>query len=90
MTPFVISIKNQASKFIAKQDQKTQRLIKEKIERIAADPLEPTQSKWLAGHGETHRSARVGGNRIIFEVNVALRTLTILVIDSRGQVYDRF
>ena len=36
---FAIRIKNPAHKFILKQDEKTQRLIQEKIEKIANDPL---------------------------------------------------
>jgi mRNA interferase RelE/StbE len=85
---FQVEVKRSAAKFLESQDGKTQLRIKQKIEDIAADPFDPHCSKWLAGH-EGLRSARVGPNRIIFSVDRAARLLTILVIDSRGQVYDR-
>jgi mRNA-degrading endonuclease RelE of RelBE toxin-antitoxin system len=52
-----------AAKTLAAADVPTRRRLKEKIESVAADPLNPANSKQLQG---THmRSARVGGYRIL-------------------------
>jgi len=57
--------------------------MKEKIEAVAADPLNPTNSKQLKG--TLKRSARVGDYRILFEIKVP--HLLVASIGPRGDVY---
>jgi mRNA-degrading endonuclease RelE of RelBE toxin-antitoxin system len=55
----------------------------EKIEAVAADPFNSTNSKPLQGTNK--RSARVGRYRILMEIKEP--NLLIVDIESRGQVY---
>jgi mRNA-degrading endonuclease RelE of RelBE toxin-antitoxin system len=88
VTAFKVEVKPSAEKFVLRQDAKTRERINEKIAKIAKDPLDLQYSKGLGGHPGM-RSARVGDLRIIFQVDIDNRIITVLVIDSRGQVYKR-
>jgi mRNA-degrading endonuclease RelE of RelBE toxin-antitoxin system len=58
--------------------------LREKLEKLKADPFDPQNSKPLKGRNE-QRSARVGGLRILFQV----QGLDIIVaeIGPRGEFY---
>jgi len=84
--PLQIVFNKSAAKILEALDVPTRRRIKEKIQAVAADPLNPVNSKPL--QGTNRRSARVGGYRIlllIYEPN----TLAVDLIESRGQVYRK-
>jgi mRNA-degrading endonuclease RelE of RelBE toxin-antitoxin system len=57
--------------------------MKEKIEAVAADPLNPTNSKLL--RGTLKRSARVGDYRILVEIKEP--SLLVVSIGPRGDIY---
>jgi len=59
--------------------------MKEKVEAVAADPLNPTNSYPLRGTDK--RSSRVGGYRILLQIQEP--NLLVVDIDPRGQVYRR-
>jgi len=81
--PLEIVLTRNAAKSLDALDAPTRRRIKEKVEAIAADPLNPVNSYPL--QGTTKRSARVGGYRIILLIQDP--NLLVVDIDSRGQVY---
>jgi mRNA-degrading endonuclease RelE of RelBE toxin-antitoxin system len=58
--------------------------LRQKIERLKADPFDPQNSKPLAGRND-QRPARAGGLRILFRVE----GLDIVVADigPRGEIY---
>lgn len=84
---YSVVIKKSAAKYIKVLEQKLQKAIRDKVDRLKIDPFDPQFSKQLSG--VAYRSARVGQFRIIFSVDKVKRRIQIEEIDSRGQVYDR-
>ncbi|HLS53758.1 MAG TPA: type II toxin-antitoxin system RelE/ParE family toxin [Tissierellaceae bacterium] len=76
----------QAVKYIEKQD----RIFKERIEKayteILNNPKDPR--KLLKGFKNKYRH-RMGSYRIIYSVCDAKLVIEIILVDSRGQVYNR-
>jgi mRNA interferase RelE/StbE len=83
--PLEIVITKTAAKALDALDAPTRKRVKEKIESVAADPLNPRNSYPLQGTDK--RSARVGGYRILLLIRDP--NLLIVDIESRGQVYRR-
>jgi mRNA-degrading endonuclease RelE of RelBE toxin-antitoxin system len=83
--PLEIVVLKSAAKTLAAVDNPTRQRMREKIESVAADPLNPSNSKPLQGTNK--RSARVGGYRILLEIREP--NLLVVDIDSRGQIYRR-
>jgi mRNA-degrading endonuclease RelE of RelBE toxin-antitoxin system len=83
--PLDIVLTKCASKTLVALDVPTRKRIKEKIEAVASDPLNPRNSYPLQGTDK--RSARVGGFRILMLIKDPV--LLVVDIESRGQVYDR-
>jgi len=84
--PLEVVYSKSAAKTLEAMDVPTRRRVKEKIEAVAADPLNPRNSYPLQGTDE--RSARVGGFRILLLIQDG-STLAVDLIESRGQVYRR-
>jgi mRNA-degrading endonuclease RelE of RelBE toxin-antitoxin system len=70
---------------LSKLDAPTRKRIVEKLQSVAADPLDSRNSYPLQGTDK--RSARVGGYRIL--LLICDPVLLITDIESRGQVYSR-
>ncbi|WP_263359445.1 type II toxin-antitoxin system RelE family toxin [Acidicapsa ligni] len=83
--PLEIVLTKSAAKSLNALDVPTRKRISEKIEAVAADPLNPTNSYPLQGSDK--RSARVGGYRILLLIKEP--NLLVVDIESRGQVYRR-
>ena len=83
--PLEIVLTKNATKSLEALDAPTRRRVREKIEAVAADPLNPRNSYRLQGTDK--RSARVGGYRILFLIQDP--NLLVVDIESRGQVYRR-
>jgi mRNA-degrading endonuclease RelE of RelBE toxin-antitoxin system len=81
--PLKIVIRKSAAKTLASVDASTRKRMKEKIEAVAADPLNPTNSKPLKG--TLKRSARVGDYRILVEIREP--NLLVDSIGPRGDIY---
>jgi mRNA-degrading endonuclease RelE of RelBE toxin-antitoxin system len=84
--PLVIVLSKSAAKSLNLFDAPTRKRIGEKLEAVAAEPLNPRHSYPLQGTNK--RSARVGGYRILFLIQEP-NTLAVDVIEPRGQVYRR-
>jgi mRNA-degrading endonuclease RelE of RelBE toxin-antitoxin system len=83
--PLEIILTKNALKNLNALDKPTRERVKMKIEAVAADPLNPSNSKPL--HGTEKRSARVGGYRILLLIQDP--NLLVVDIESRGQIYRR-
>lgn len=83
--PLEIVLTKNAAKSLDALDVPTRKRIKDKIEAVAADPLNPRNSYPLQGTDK--RSARVGGYRILLLIQEP--NLLVVDIESRGQVYRR-
>jgi len=59
-----------------------------RVDELASNPYDPRISGLLANKGDLRKS-RVGGWRIIFIVKDQSRTVYILALERRGQVYQR-
>jgi mRNA interferase RelE/StbE len=64
------------------------RLIERKLTELESDPR-PGWSKRLTGYRPPAWRFRVGGWRVIYEVDDAARAVTVLRVARRDQVYDR-
>jgi len=83
--PLEIILTKNALKNLNALDKPTRERVKTKIKAVAADPLNPSNSKPL--QGTEKRSARVGGYRILLLIQEP--NLLVVDIESRGQVYRR-
>ena len=83
--PLEIVLTKNAAKSLDALDVPTRKRIKDKIEAVAADPLNPRNSYPLQGTDK--RSARVGSYRILLLIQEP--NLLVVDIESRGQVYRR-
>ncbi len=57
-----------------------------RLEQIAESPYEPRFSSLLSNQGGLRKS-RVGGWRVIFTVENESRTVNVVTVERRGQVY---
>jgi mRNA-degrading endonuclease RelE of RelBE toxin-antitoxin system len=83
--PLDIVLTKDAAKRLNAMDATTRQRMKDKIQAVAADPLNPTNSYPLQGTNQ--RSARVGGFRILLLIQEP--NLLVVDIESRGQVYRK-
>jgi mRNA interferase RelE/StbE len=63
------------------------RLIRQKVDQLANDPMKASNVKPL--RGRPGYRLRVGDWRVVFELDHARRRLIVLDIGPRGSVYDR-
>ena len=84
--PLEVILSKSAAKTLQALDAPTRKRIVDKLQAVAADPLNPRHSYPL--QGTNRRSARVGGYRILLLIQEPNR-LAVDVIESRGQVYRR-
>jgi mRNA-degrading endonuclease RelE of RelBE toxin-antitoxin system len=84
VNPYSVSLSRTAEKYFERCDAPTRERLRQKIEKLKADPFDSQNSKPLKGRKD-QRSARVGGLRILFRVD----SLDIIVaeIGPRGEVY---
>jgi mRNA interferase RelE/StbE len=69
-------------------DDKTRKRMLHRIAQLADAPYDPKLSIKLTNQGGLRRS-RVAGWRIIFLVDDKTKTLSVVTIERRGQVYNR-
>jgi mRNA-degrading endonuclease RelE of RelBE toxin-antitoxin system len=64
---YSVSLSRTAAKYFERCDTPTRDRLRQKLERLKADPFDPQNSKRLKGRND-QRSARVGDFRILFRV----------------------
>ena len=84
---FSVRYSHEAEKIFARLDRATQRRIDNRMRDLEADPYDARISKPLRRDLKGLRSSRVGGWRIIYTVDEALRRIYIISMGPRGQVY---
>lgn len=85
---FEVRLSDRAAKDIDRLNRKTQLRMLSRLDQIAEAPYEPQFSSVLSHQGGLRKS-RVGGWRIIFSVDVGSKTVSVVTIERRGQVYQR-
>lgn len=85
---YAVRLSGRAAKDLDRLNRKTQLRMLCRLEQIAESPYEPRFSAGLS-HLEGLRKSRVGGWRIIFTIDDKSRTVNVVTIERRGQVYQR-
>ena len=83
-----VRLSDRAAKDLDRLNRETQQRMVKRLEQIGEAPQDPRFSSLLTNQGGLRRS-RVGGWRIIFTVDQEGRTVNVVTIDRRGQVYHR-
>lgn len=84
--PYLISLTHQAEKILDRLDRPLQQRLHSRFHQLAHDPFDPRLSAPLTERPGVRKS-RVGGWRILFSADRETKTLYVLIIDTRGQVY---
>jgi mRNA interferase RelE/StbE len=83
---FRVNYANQAKQFLKKADNILRKRIFKKITELQAKPV-LHDSKTIEGTKELLYRVRVGGFRILYEVNHKGKCIGIVKIDKRGKAY---
>lgn len=81
-----VVIAHEAEKILDRIDRPTEQRIRTRIIQLAEDPFDPRLSAPLTERAGVRKS-RVGGWGGLFAANRETKTLAVLTVDSRGQVY---
>ena len=81
-----VVIAHEAEKVLNRLDRPTEQRIRTRFRQLAVDPFDPRLSAPLTERAGVRKS-RVGGWRILFLVDRETRLVSILTVDTRGQVY---
>lgn len=81
-----VLIAREAEKVLDRLDRATERRVRTRIMQLAEDPFDPRLSAPLMERAGVRKS-RVGGWRILFSADREMKILSILTVDTRGQVY---
>ena len=81
-----IVIAHDVEKVLDRLDRPTEQRIRTRFKQLAVDPFDPRLSAPLTERAGVRKS-RVGGWRILFLVDRETRLVSILTVDTRGQVY---
>jgi mRNA interferase RelE/StbE len=85
---YQVRLSSRAARDLDRLDRNARERMLERLDRLAEDPRDPRLSALLTGKGELRKS-RVGGWRIIFSIEEAVKVVAVVTIDRRGQVYHR-
>jgi mRNA interferase RelE/StbE len=85
---YQVRLSNRATRDLDHLSRNTRDRVLKRLDQLAEDPRDPRFSAPLAGKGGLRKS-RVGGWRIIFSVEEAVKVVAVVTIDRRGQVYHR-
>ena len=81
-----IDVAREAEKVLDRLDRHTEQRIRQRIVLLAEDPFDRRLSAPLTER-EGIRKSRIGGWRLLFNVDRATKVMYILTVDTRGQVY---
>jgi mRNA-degrading endonuclease RelE of RelBE toxin-antitoxin system len=84
VSPYSVSLSRTAGKYFERCDAPTRDRLRRKLEKLKADALDPQNSNPLKGRND-QRSARVGGPRILFQVQGL--DIIVAAIGPRGEIY---
>ncbi len=83
---FSVEVAREAEKILDRMDRSTEQRIRARFRLLGADPFDPRISGPLSDRPGIRKS-RVGGWRILFTADREIRIVSILTVDTRGQVY---
>ena len=83
-----IDLSDRAARDLDRLGRDVQERMMRRLEQLAEDPYNARLAGPLTNQGSLRKS-RVGGWRIIFTVDDEKRSLHVVTIERRGQVYQR-
>jgi mRNA-degrading endonuclease RelE of RelBE toxin-antitoxin system len=83
-----VRLSDRAAKDLDRLDRDARQRVLNRLDQLAEAPFDPRFSIPLTNAGGLRRS-RVGGWRIIFSASTSAKTLEIVTVERRGQVYGR-
>jgi mRNA interferase RelE/StbE len=88
MPPYEVQFTDTALKNLNRYPKPDQRLILDRIDQLAANPLAMANVKRLVDFDVTYR-LRVGNYRVLFERDDVVRIIDVVDILPRGRAYRR-
>jgi mRNA interferase RelE/StbE len=85
---YVVELSNRAAHDLDRLGSDVQARMVRRLEQLAQDPYDARLSGPLTNEGGLRKS-RVGGWRILFTTDDQKRSLRVVTIERRGQVYQR-
>jgi mRNA interferase RelE/StbE len=81
-----ITVSHEAEKILDRLDRQTERRLRARLGQLGDDPFDPRLSAPLTERQGIRKSS-VGGWRILFSVDRDAMVVTVVTVDTRGQVY---
>ena len=81
-----IDLSGEAENVLDRVDRTTERRLRARLAQLAENPFDPRLSSPLTQRAGLRKS-RVGGWRILFNIDREALVVFVLTIDTRGQVY---
>ena len=89
MSLYSIELSQRANKFLDKLDKHLSNRIKERLKRLADNPV-PSDSKFIIREdGDKIFRYRIGDYRILYLFNENKKIVLVAKIDKRPRIYDR-
>ena len=85
---YSVEFSNRAARDLDRLGRDVQERMMRRLEQLAEDPYNARFSGPLTSQGGLRKS-RIGGWRIIYKVDDETRLLHVVIIERRGQVYQR-
>jgi mRNA interferase RelE/StbE len=83
---YAVVVAHEAEKILDRLDRPMEQRIRARFLQLAEDPFDPRLSAPLTDRAGVRKS-RVGGWRILFSVDRDSKVLSVVTVDTRGQVY---
>ena len=89
MDKFTVLLQSQPERYYRKTDRKTADALKICFEHLEENPFSlPGRIERLHGYKDLYRY-RLGGLRVVYEISLETRTVGVVAILPRGDVYKR-
>jgi mRNA interferase RelE/StbE len=85
---YTIELSSRAARDLDRLGRDVQERMMRRLEQLSKEPYDARLSGPLTNRGHLRKS-RVGGWRILFTVDDQKRSLRVVTIERRGQVYQR-
>jgi mRNA interferase RelE/StbE len=85
---YKLRLSNRAVKCLSRLDKTTTSRMLDKLEHLKVDPYHSVGTKKLSGKLTGLFRLRIGNYRAIYQIDDDYYIVTILVIGSRGNIYD--
>ena len=86
---YALELSEHANKFLSKLDRSTSERIKERLKRLATEPI-PSDAKFITREGgDKVFRYRIGDCRALYKVKESEKIVLVAKIDKRPRIYDR-